>query len=58
MAKLRIGIIGTGGVAGAHARNYANFPDEAEVVAGADIVPGKAKNFLQAMELPNAEAFD
>ena len=58
MAKLRIGIIGTGGVAGAHAGNYANFPDEAEVVAGADIVPGKAKAFFERMGLPNARAFD
>ena len=58
MAKLRIGIIGTGGIAHAHARMYAQFPDLAEVVAGADIVPGKAQDFLQDMNLPNAQAFD
>ena len=34
--KLRIGIIGTGGIAHAHARAYQNF-DDVEVVAGADI---------------------
>jgi len=46
MAKLRIGIIGTGGVARAHVNNYARFPDDAEIVAGADIVPGKAEKFF------------
>ena len=35
--KLRIGIIGTGGIAHAHARAYQNF-DDVEVVAGADII--------------------
>ena len=43
-AKLRIGIIGTGGIAHAHMRSYLNCPD-AEVVCGADIVPGKAEAF-------------
>ena len=43
--KLRIGIIGTGGIAHAHARAYKNFAD-VEVVAGADIIPGKARKFL------------
>ena len=58
MAKLRIGIIGTGGIARAHAHNYAQFPDNAEVVAGADIIPGKAQAFLREMNLPEAQAFD
>jgi len=58
MAKLRIGIIGTGGIARAHANMYAKFPDSAEVVAGADIVPGKAGNFLREMNLPDARGFD
>ena len=40
--KLRIGIIGTGGIAGAHMRSYLQL-DNAEVVAGCDIIPGKAK---------------
>ena len=43
--KLRIGIIGTGGIAHAHANAYKQF-DDVEVVAGADIIPGKARKFL------------
>ncbi|MCL2099095.1 MAG: Gfo/Idh/MocA family oxidoreductase, partial [Oscillospiraceae bacterium] len=58
MAKLRIGIIGTGGVARSHANMYARFPDFAEVVAGADIVPGKAAAFMRDMNLPDAQTFD
>ncbi|MDI9498786.1 MAG: Gfo/Idh/MocA family oxidoreductase [Bacillota bacterium] len=55
--KLRIGIIGTGGIAGAHMHGYAQFED-VEVVAGADIVPGKARDFLDRHELTEAEAFE
>ena len=55
--KLRIGIIGTGGIAGAHMRAYKDFED-VEIVGGADIVPGKARAFFDRFELPNAQAFD
>jgi len=55
--KLRIGIIGTGGIAGAHMAAYKTF-DDVEIVGGADIVPGKAKAFLEKWELPNAQAFE
>jgi len=58
MAKLRIGIIGTGGIARAHANMYARFPDKAEIVAGSDIVPGKADAFLRENNLPDALAFE
>ncbi len=44
--KLKIGIIGCGGIAGAHMGEYLNMPD-VEVVAGADLVPGKAKHFFE-----------
>lgn len=54
--KLRIGIIGTGGIAGAHMTAYKQFKD-VEIVGGADIVPGKAKAFLAKWEI-KAEAFD
>lgn len=57
MAKLRIGIIGTGGVANAHVNNYKRL-EQAEVVAGCDIVPGKAAEFLKRHGLPDAQAFD
>ncbi len=45
--KLRIGIIGTGGIAAAHINSYKKMPD-VEIVAGADIIPGKAEAFFKA----------
>ena len=57
MAKLRIGIIGTGGIAGAHFNSYKGI-DEVEIVAGADIVPGKAEEFFKRNGLPSAKAFN
>ncbi len=44
--KLRIGIIGCGWIAGAHIASYKNMPD-AEIVAGCDIIPGKAEAFFK-----------
>ena len=57
MKKLRIGIIGTGGIAHSHAKAYLTMPD-VEIVAGADIVPGKARAFLDEFELSDAKAFE
>ena len=44
--KLRIGIIGTGGIARNHVTSYKKMPD-VEIVAGADIVPGRAEEFFK-----------
>ena len=44
--KLRVGIIGTGWIAEAHIASYLNQPD-VEIVAGADLVEGKAKAFFE-----------
>lgn len=44
--KLRVGIIGTGGIAHSHMHQYVKF-DDVEVVAGVDLVPGKAKAFFE-----------
>ena len=44
--KIRVGIIGTGWIAEAHMMSYLKQPD-VEVVAGCDIVPGKAKAFFE-----------
>ncbi|MBQ4574464.1 MAG: Gfo/Idh/MocA family oxidoreductase [Clostridia bacterium] len=55
--KLRIGIIGCGGIAHAHARAYAAF-DDVEVVAGADIISGKARAFLDEFGWNDADAYD
>ncbi|MCL2351027.1 MAG: Gfo/Idh/MocA family oxidoreductase [Firmicutes bacterium] len=55
--KLRIGVIGTGGIAHPHARGYMSHAD-AEIVGAADIVPGKARAFLDEFGLAGAKAFD
>ena len=52
--KLRIGIIGCGWIAGAHMASYLNQPD-VEIVAGADIIPGKAKAFMEKYGITNAK---
>ena len=57
MAKLKIGIIGTGGIAHAHLNSYKPI-EEAEVVAGCDIVPGKAAEFFKRNNMPEAKAFN
>ena len=43
MGKIGVGIVGAGGIAGSHAEAYRKFPDWCDVVAFADIVPGKAE---------------
>ena len=55
--KLRVGIIGTGGIAHAHVRNYLKFED-VEIVAAADIVPGKARKFLDEFGLDKADSYE
>ena len=44
--KVRIAIIGTGWIAEAHIRAYLAQPD-VEIVAGCDLIPGKAKAFFE-----------
>jgi len=55
--KLKIGIIGTGWIAEAHANAYLKCPD-AEIVALADIVPGKAEAFAKKFDLANARIYN
>ena len=43
--KLKVGIIGTGWIADAHIQQYVQMPD-VEIVAGADLVEGKAEAFF------------
>lgn len=45
--KLKIGIIGTGWIAEAHVESYKEMPD-VEIVAGADLIPGKAEAFFKS----------
>ena len=44
--KLRIGFIGCGWIAGSHIKSLLKQPD-VEIVAGADLIPGKAKAFFE-----------
>lgn len=55
--KLRIGIIGTGGISEFHIRAYKEF-DDVEIVAGADIIPGKARKLLDKYGFNDAKDFD
>ncbi|HEX6972436.1 MAG TPA: Gfo/Idh/MocA family oxidoreductase [Limnochordia bacterium] len=55
--SVRIGIIGSGGIAHAHARAYKEMPD-VEIAAVADVIPGKAQAFIDEMGLADATSFD
>lgn len=55
--KLRIGIIGTGGIAHAHMNAYRRMED-VEIIGASDIVPGKARAFLDEFDLKNVPAFE
>ena len=44
--KMRIGFVGCGWIAEAHIKSYLNQPD-VEIVAGADLIPGKAEAFFK-----------
>lgn len=52
--KLRIGIIGSGGIAqGCHMRGYAAIPDLCEMVATCDVNEETAKKAAEKFEVPN-----
>ncbi len=58
--KLRIGIIGTGGIAFAHIEAYkdrAKNVGDIEIVAGCDIIPGKAEEFFKANGVDNVRCY-
>ncbi len=52
--KMRIGIIGCGWIAESHMKSYLNQPD-VEIVAGADLVAGKAKAFMEKFGVEGAK---
>lgn len=54
--KLKVGIIGTGWIATAHMNSFLNMPD-VEIVAGADIVTDRAKEFFEGYDMPEVEVF-
>ena len=44
--KLKVGIIGTGWIAESHIQSYKQ-QDDVEIVAAADLIPGKAETFME-----------
>lgn len=48
---IRIAIVGTGGIAHTHMEAYLALKDRCEVVALVDIIPGKAKRFMEEFHL-------
>ncbi len=52
--KVRIAFIGCGWIADSHMKALLNQPD-VEIVAGADLIPGKAKKFFEKYGLENVK---
>ena len=55
--KVRVGIIGCGWIAESHVAQYKKCPD-VEIVAGSDIIPGKAAKFFEKMEVEGAACYE
>lgn len=55
---LSIGIIGTGNISRAHLHAYLQFPEEVQVVALADIEPGKAETARAEFALDGARVYE
>lgn len=55
--KVRIGIIGTGWIAETHAFFYKKMPD-VEIVALADIIPGKAEGFAKKFKIEGCRIYN
>ncbi|MFO7637489.1 MAG: Gfo/Idh/MocA family oxidoreductase [Clostridia bacterium] len=53
MGKMKVGIIGTGGISHLHARSYLNNP-HVELVAACDIRPGRVEKFSEDYGIPHA----
>ena len=48
---IRVAIVGTGGIAHSHMEAYRKLQDRCEVVALVDIIPGKARRFMEEFSL-------
>ncbi len=55
--KVRVGIIGTGWIAGSHIDVYKKLED-VEIVAGADLVPGKAEAFFKKYGVEGVRCYE
>jgi predicted dehydrogenase len=54
---IRIGIVGSGGIANAHANAYKQMAD-VEILGVADVIPGKAAEFIARHGFPQAKPFE
>lgn len=54
--RLKFGIIGTGWIAESHVESLKQMPD-VDIVAGADLIPGKAEKFFKRFEVPNVRCY-
>lgn len=54
--KVKVGIIGTGWIAGAHIKEYLAMPD-VEIVAGADLIEGKAERFFEKWNVAGVRTY-
>ncbi|MBE6541561.1 MAG: Gfo/Idh/MocA family oxidoreductase [Ruminococcaceae bacterium] len=52
MEKIKVGIIGTGGISQVHMGGYKALPDRVEVVAVCDIDENKVKNYAAKYDVP------
>ncbi|WP_217592998.1 Gfo/Idh/MocA family protein [Cohnella sp. GbtcB17] len=55
--RVKVGIIGTGGIARYHVMAYRKLP-YVDIVAVADVMPGRAREFAEREELVGAGAYD
>jgi predicted dehydrogenase len=55
---LRIAVIGTGNISGAHIQGYLAHPDQCRIVAMADVVPGKAAAKASELGLADVVAYE
>lgn len=54
--KIKVGIIGTGWIAESHFYAYSEMPD-VEIVALADLIPGKAEKFAEKFDIKNCRFY-
>ena len=55
--KVKVGIIGCGWIASSHIEQYLKMED-VEIVALADLIPGKAERFAQRFGIENARYYE
>lgn len=58
MGTIKVGIIGTGGISRAHVEGYLTYPGRSEIVAMADIAPGKAAAKAAAAGLTQVRTYE